>query len=51
MPYAVDVVCLDQPGIVFHLANFFAARNVEIADLATRRYAAPIPAHRCSPCR
>lgn len=41
MPYAVDVVCLDQPGIVFHLANFFAARNVEIADLATRRYAAP----------
>ncbi len=41
MPYAVDVVCLDQPGIVFHLANFFAARNIEIADLATRRYAAP----------
>jgi glycine cleavage system transcriptional repressor len=41
MPYAVDVVALDQPGIVFHLANFFAARNIEIADLATRRYAAP----------
>jgi glycine cleavage system transcriptional repressor len=41
MPYAVDVVALDQPGIVFHLANFFAHRNIEIADLATRRYAAP----------
>ena len=40
MPYAVDVVCLDQQGIVFGLANFFAARNIEIADVATRRYAA-----------
>jgi len=40
MPYAVDVVALDQPGIVFHLASFFAVRNIEIADLATRRYAA-----------
>ncbi len=40
MPYAVDVVCLDQQGIVFGLANFFASRDVEIADLATRRYAA-----------
>ena len=40
MPYAVDVVSLDQQGIVFNLANFFAARNIEIADVATRRYAA-----------
>ena len=40
VPYGVDVVCLDQPGIVFHLAEFFAARNIEISDLATRRYAA-----------
>jgi glycine cleavage system transcriptional repressor len=40
IPYGVDVVCLDQPGIVFHLSEFFAARNIEIADLATRRYAA-----------
>ena len=40
MPYLVDVVCIDQPGIVFNLANFFAARNIEIADVATRRYAA-----------
>jgi len=41
IPYGVDVVCLDQPGIVFHLSEFFAARNIEICDLATRRYAAP----------
>jgi len=41
VPYAVDVICLDQPGIVFHLSEFFAARNIEICDVATRRYAAP----------
>jgi glycine cleavage system transcriptional repressor len=40
MPYGIDIVSLDEPGIVFHLANFFAALNIEIADLATRRYAA-----------
>lgn len=40
MPYGIDVVSLDQPGIVFQLANFFARQNIEIADLATRRYAA-----------
>ena len=40
IPYGVDIVCLDQPGIVFHLSEFFAVRDIEIADLATRRYAA-----------
>jgi glycine cleavage system transcriptional repressor len=40
MPYAVDVVALDQQGIVFKLANFFATRDVEIADVATSSYAA-----------
>ena len=40
IPYGVDVICLDQPGIVFHLSEFFAVRDIEIADLATRRYAA-----------
>ncbi len=40
MPYAVDVVSLDQQGIVFNLADFFAARDIEIADVATRRYSA-----------
>lgn len=40
IPYGVDVVCLDQPGIVFHLSEFFALRDIEIADVATRRYAA-----------
>ncbi|MDE2195669.1 MAG: glycine cleavage system protein R [Gammaproteobacteria bacterium] len=40
IPYAIDVVCLDQPGIVFNLANFFAERSIGIADLATRGYPA-----------
>lgn len=40
-PYGVDVICLDQPGIVFHLSDFFAGRGIEISDLVTRRYAAP----------
>jgi len=46
MPYAVDIVSLDQQGIVFNLANFFAARDIEIADVSTRSYAA---AHTGSP--
>ena len=46
MPYAVDIVSLDQQGIVFNLANFFSTRNIEIADVATRKYAA---AHTGSP--
>jgi len=40
MPYGVDVVCLDHPGVVFGLADFFAARAIEIGDLVTRRYPA-----------
>ncbi|NNC76602.1 MAG: glycine cleavage system protein R [Woeseiaceae bacterium] len=40
MPYAVDVISLDQQGIVFGLSNFFASRDIEIADVATRSYAA-----------
>lgn len=46
MPYAVDIVSLDQQGIVFNLANFFASRDIEIADVSTRSYAA---AHTGSP--
>ena len=40
IPYGLDVVCIDQPGLVFHLADFFAARGVEIAEVASRKYAA-----------
>ena len=40
LPYAVDVVGLDQPGVVHSLSGFFAARKVEIAEVSTRSYAA-----------
>jgi len=37
-PYNVDIVAIDQEGIVAGMAAFFAARNIEIADLNTRQY-------------
>jgi glycine cleavage system transcriptional repressor len=37
-PYNVDVVAIDQEGIVAGLAGFFASRDIEIADLNTRQY-------------
>lgn len=40
-PYIVDVVTLDHEGIVLGLSEFFAGRNLEIAELSTRRYNAP----------
>ena len=38
--YSVDVVCLDEPGIVHNLAGFFSSRGIDIAELITRSYAA-----------
>ena len=40
LPYAVDVVALDHPGIVHNLANFFSQHNINIQDLSTTSYAA-----------
>lgn len=40
-PYNIDVVALDQEGIVLRLSSFFANRSLEIAELSTRRYNAP----------
>ena len=40
LPYAIDVVCLDQPGIVHHLSGFFAERQIGIAEVTTRSYPA-----------
>jgi glycine cleavage system transcriptional repressor len=40
LPYAVDVVALDNPGIVHNLASFFSSRNINIQDLTTNNYAA-----------
>lgn len=40
LPYAVDVVALDNPGIVHNLANFFSSREINIQDLTTSCYSA-----------
>ena len=40
LPYAVDVVALDNPGIVHHLARFFSARDINIEELSTSSYSA-----------
>lgn len=41
LPYAVDVVSMDHPGIVHNLAGFFAERKINIEDMSTASYAAP----------
>jgi glycine cleavage system transcriptional repressor len=40
LPYAVDVVSLDHPGIVHNLASFFSQRSINIQDLSTSTYSA-----------
>lgn len=40
LPYMVEVVAMDHPGIVNHLAEFFSERNINIEDLITTSYAA-----------
>ena len=41
VPYAVEVVAMDHPGIVHDIANFFAERNINVEDLYTTSYQAP----------
>lgn len=40
LPYAIDVVAMDHPGIVNNLAGFFSERDINIEDLSTSTYAA-----------
>lgn len=41
LPYGIDVVSMDHPGIVNNLAGFFADRGINIEDMSTSSYAAP----------
>jgi glycine cleavage system transcriptional repressor len=41
VPYSINVVAMDHPGIVHNLANFFAQRNINIEELSTDTYPAP----------
>jgi len=38
LPYGVEVVALDQPGIVHNLASFFSTRDIAVADMVTDAY-------------
>lgn len=40
IPYEVEVVALDHPGIVNEIAGFFAEQNINIENLETDCYAA-----------
>ena len=40
VPYQVEVVAMDNPGIVHNLASFFASRQINIVDLETDCYPA-----------
>jgi glycine cleavage system transcriptional repressor len=40
LPYSIDIVSLDQTGIVASLSGFCAARQIDISEVATRCYAA-----------
>ena len=40
MPYSVEVISIDHPGIVYELAHFFSSRKINIQELNTTRYAA-----------
>jgi glycine cleavage system transcriptional repressor len=40
LPYMIEVVAMDHPGIVNQLAEFFSERNINIEDMVTSSYAA-----------
>ncbi len=41
IPYGVEVVSIDHPGIVHEVANFFSRRGINVEDLYTSCYPAP----------
>jgi len=41
LPYHVEVVALDHPGIVHNLAKFFSRFGINIEELSTDTYPAP----------
>lgn len=40
LPYSVDIVSLDQTGIVAGLSGFLASRGIDVGEVSTRAYAA-----------
>ncbi len=40
VPYEVDVISMDHPGIVHEVAEFFSSRGINIEEMITGSYAA-----------
>ena len=40
LPYVVEVVSMDHPGIVYQIAEFFSSRGINIEELSTGSYSA-----------
>ncbi len=40
MPYAIDAVCSDRPGVVHDIARFMSTNELQIQDLYTNTYQA-----------
>ncbi|MCU7835113.1 MAG: glycine cleavage system protein R [gamma proteobacterium symbiont of Taylorina sp.] len=40
-PYVVEVLSIDNPGIVYKLAGFFSSQQINIQSMQTSRYPAP----------
>lgn len=40
IPYTVDVVCPDQPGILYNLTDFLMQRAIGVEELSTHTYLA-----------
>jgi len=40
LPYIVDAIAMDQPGIVARVAEFFTRRKINISDVSTSTYTA-----------
>ncbi len=41
MPYSVEVVALDSPGIIKDVSTFFANQSINVENLVTETYKAP----------
>ena len=40
MPYVIDLVCADRPGIVYEITNFMVNNDIQIEDFHTNTYKA-----------
>ena len=40
IPYSVEAIAMDQPGIMHQVASFFSSRHINIQEMHSTRYAA-----------